>query len=100
MSQLLNTATKIHDAQLKAAESLVSRLTGVANKAAGTVGQVGENAPELPAFLTGPVGQVKEAVQSVVGTRAEVFEYIEKSGDDWATVRKNLRSGFADAFAG
>lgn len=98
MSHILNAATKVHDAQLKAAETLVSTITGAATKAAGTVGQVGENAPELPSFLAGPVGQVKEAVESVVGTRTEVFDYLDKSGDDWAAVRQNLRSGLADAF--
>lgn len=100
MSHILNAATKVHDTQLKAAETLVSTLTTVATKAAGTVGQVGQNVPELPSFLAGPVGQVNETVRSVVGTRTDVFDYLDKSGDDWDGVRKNLRSGLADAFTG
>lgn len=97
MSHILDTAAKIHDAQLKAAQSAVSAITGAAAKAAGTVDQVGDNAPSLPSFLAGPVDQIKDVVTSVVGTRTEVFDYLEKSSDDWAGVRKNLRSGLVGA---
>ena len=93
MSYTIDAASKAHDAQVAAVETLQSVLVKAADVLTGLRGK----APQAPEQLTDAVRKVAAPLTNVVGTPSEVRAYAVARSRDWLKVQHTFQAALHDA---
>ena len=92
MSYTIDTATKLHERQVAAVDTIQSNVV----RALDVLTSVRSKAPQAPEKLTDAVHKVAAPLTKVVGTPDEVQSYAVASTRDWLKVQHNFQAALLD----
>ena len=93
MTYTIETATKIHDRQVAAVNTLQSLLL----KAVETLSGLTDKAPKAPEKLSSTLDGIAAPLTKLVGSPSEVRAYAVASSRDWLEVQHKFQTALLDA---
>lgn len=98
MSLAIDTATKLHEEQIKAVTRSQDLVVSAVEKVATAVQGLRAKSPIVPGVVAGPLQTAAGPVTKLVGTQSEVTSYLASSVRDWAEVQHKFRASVLEAW--
>lgn len=98
MSVAIDTATKLHEGQVKAVTRSQDFVVSVVETAASALQGLRAVVPDAPAVVAGPIEKISWPVTKLVGTQDEVAAYVSRSVRDWTEAQQKFQSALLDAW--
>jgi len=97
MSVAIDTATKLHEQQIKAVTRSQDFVVSTIEKAAAAVEGLRAKSPTVPDAVAGPLEKVTGPVAKVFGTQADVTSYFNRRVRDWVELQQKFQTAVLGA---